>query len=440
MVRRRFVDGSLARLWLGVLLALLVVEAAGAEPPQAPPDGAVDYMIVVTGGELLAGVYADGHTHFLTRTLHPLGMRCVGSLCVDDEKANIQAALRFAVERAKLVIVTGGLGPTENDVTREALSEFTGIELREHPEALAAMAARFQVTPQELRANLRRQTQVPQRGTYFKNSQGTAIGLVFDASRGPIVALPGPPRELQPMVRGELVPYLSRRFGTHKPGCSLTVRFVGLGQSQISQTIDDHLLLPAETIVSSQFEGGRVDYTFTLPDDAPQSQARLEQLKQDLLKHMGDHVYATDETSLEEHVARLLAGRNETLALAEAGSGGGLAEGMSSFESLAGALVAPTEAKLERLLGMAEGPEGSAEQARDPLVWIAQTTAERTGSAWAIAVGEVRQAPEGGYVDVVLRHPDGRTDGRRIILRGSGETARAALTTQLLDQLRRTLK
>ena len=115
---------------------------------------------------------------------------------------------------------------------------------------------------------------MPVQGTYLKNANGTAVGLVFETPDRVIVALPGPPRELQPMVRDELVPYLSRRFGTRPPGASLTLRFVGLGQSQIDQTLKDHVPLPADITTSSQFEGGRVDFTFSLPGDTPEDRAR----------------------------------------------------------------------------------------------------------------------------------------------------------------------
>ncbi len=149
-------------------------------------------MIIVTGGELLAGAYQDGHTYFLTRTLRPLGLSCVGSMCVDDNQADLTAALRFATSKAALLIVTGGLGPTANDITREVLSDFTGIPIKEHAQVLQELARRFGVSSAELRANLRRQTQVPTRGTYFKNPNGTAVGLVFETDSTVIIALPGP--------------------------------------------------------------------------------------------------------------------------------------------------------------------------------------------------------------------------------------------------------
>ena len=405
----------------------------------------VDYMIVVTGGELLAGAYADGHTHFLTRTLRPLGLRCVGSMSVDDKEGDIKEALRFANGKAPLVIVTGGLGPTDNDITRETLSDFTGIALREQPEVLEAMERRFKVPRDRIRSNLRRQTQVPVRGTYLKNSNGTAVGLVFEQTDNVTVALPGPPRELQGMVNEELVPYLSRRFGTRLPGCSLTLRFVGLGQSQVDQTLKDHVPLPADIVLASQFEGGRVDFTFSLPDDTPKDRARLDDLRKKISEHLGDYLYAFDGTSLEQHVVSLLEKRGATLALAEVGSGGSLAAGITDTEGadtvLAAAYVAPTEERLRRLLAVPDEEWAGATSNDGKTRLLAVAAAESAKSEWTVAVGDVRQGANGArYVEVVLSLPDGGLESQRVGLRGTGQYARSRLVTRLLDLLRRKLK
>jgi len=397
-------------------------------------------LFVVTGSELLSGVYADGHTYFLTRTLRPLGLHCVGAMCVDDNRADLKEALRFAAGKAPLVIVTGGLGPTDSDITREALSDFTGIALAEQPDVLKRMAQRFGVAPDRLRANLRRQTRVPACGTYLENRHGTAVGLVFETPQTAIVALPGPPRELQPMVRDKLVPYLSRRFGTRLPGCALTLRFVGLGQSEIDQRLKDRVTLPPDVTTSSQFAGGRVDFTFALPDDTPRNRTRLAQLKREIMKHLGEHIYATGDVSLEQTVGRLLAKRGETLALAEVGSGGTLAATLSGTEEarplLGGAYVAPTTEKLRRLLGVATGASG-----RQEVEVLAAAAAKAAATQWAVAVGAiVRDANRAAYVNVAFRSPDGRLETRNVSVRGAGEMAQSILTTQLLDQLRRRLK
>jgi nicotinamide-nucleotide amidase len=434
--------------WLPLLLSAILPtdgRAAGGDsvPPSSQP--AVDYMIVVTGGELLAGAYPDGHTHFLTRTLRPLGFHCVGSMCVDDKQADLIGALRFATGKASLVIVTGGLGPTDNDITRQTLSDFTGIALREDPDVLREMARRFGVPPDGLRSNLRRQTEVPVRGSYLKNPQGTAVGLIFEADHAVIVALPGPPRELQAMVQSELVAYLSRRLGTRRPGCSLTLRFVGLGQSQINQTLKEHVPLAPDITLSSQFEDGRVDFTFSLPGDTPRDHTRLEELKQKIFEYLGEWVYAVDETSLEQTVVRLLQAQGATLALAEAGSGGTLAAGLSGADGaprvLAGAYVAPSEETLRRLLRVPDAGWTQDTSGAQRTKLLASAAADLTGSRWAIAVSEARRDQSGApYVEVVFRLPDGRLEPQKTRFGGSGPSARWSLTTYLLDQLRRRLR
>lgn len=434
---------TLAIRWL--LIALSCGSSVFAGAPARPAQQPTRYMIVITGGELLSGAYPDGHTYFITRTLHPLGLQCVGSMCVDDRQADIKEALRFASGKAALVIVTGGLGPTDNDITREALSDFTGIALKEHPDVLKDMARRFNTDPNNLRANLRRQTRVPVSGTYLKNSSGTAVGLVFEKPDLVIVALPGPPRELQPMVRDELVPYLSRRFGTRLPGASLTLRFVGLGQSEIDQRLKEHVTLPPDVVTSSQFQGGRVDFTFTLPDDTPENRARLQTLKNQIAKYLGDNMYGEGDVSLEQHIVNLLTARGERLALAEAGSGGHLAAALSDADNagrvLQGAYMAPTVESLGRMLNVPDAAWTAGTPPGEKAKLLAAAAAKATGCQWVVATSEVSCDLSGaGYVEAALRRADGSVDSRKVQLRGSGELAMENLTTQLLDQLRRSLK
>jgi len=432
--------------WLHLWIpALLVGPLAASAAPVDAGKRPVDYMIVVTGGELLAGAYPDSHTHFVTRTLRPLGLRCVGSMSVDDKREDIQEALRFATVKATLVIVTGGLGPTDNDITREALCDFTGIPLHEDPDLLHHLQCRFNVPRDQLRDNVRRQTRVPRDGTYLKNLNGTAVGLVFERERSVIVALPGPPRELQPMVRDELVPYLKKRFGTRLPGCSLTLRFTGIGQSRIDQTLKDHVPLSPKITLTSQFKAGRVDFTFSRPDNTPQDRAQLDALKQEILRHLGEYVYSDDVTSLEEHVVELLKSRGATLALAEAGSGGLLAAGINGAKEaprvMAGAYVAATEEMLRRMLRVPDDEWTGITSNAQKTKLLAAVAAERAGSEWAVAVGDIQRDDTGAhYVEVVFKAPGGILKSEQIRLGRSGPSARAMLTTQLLDHLRRRLR
>lgn len=395
----------------------------------------LDYRIVVTGGEMLHGVYPDAHTHFLTRTLHPLGVHCVGSMIVDDVREEMLEALRFATNGVRLVIVTGGLGPTPNDITRETLAEFTRIPLCEQPDLVASMARRVKQPKEQLRANLRKQALVPIRGGYLKAEHGTAAGLIFELDTLVIVALPGPPRELQPMVRNELVPYLRQKFGVRPLGASLTLRFVGVGQSQISHTIKEHVAVPPEVIITSLFEGGRVDFTFSLPPNAPAPEAALARVKTQILEKLGEYFYADDGSSLEEVVLRKFQAAGRKLALAEVSSGGQLAARLNGLAEapavLAGAYAAPSEEILARLLqaDTSAGVKG-----------LAIAAAQRAQAAWALVVGQTQQSDGGNWAWAALRVPDGEVVLQRVSVRGFDDDARAHLVTQLLDLLRRQLK
>jgi nicotinamide-nucleotide amidase len=429
--------------WLLPLLACVLQVSAAQGISLSRADHPPRYALVVTGGELLAGAYADGHTHFITRTLTPLGLQCLGSLCVPDSARDIQQALAFAAQQADLVIVTGGLGPTGNDLTREVLADFTGIALREHPQALAEMAQRFHVTTANLRPNLRRQVRVPTQGTYFKNRFGTAVGLVFEKPDQVVIALPGPPGELQPMVQEALVPYLNQRYGTHLPGCALTLRFVGLGQSQIDQVLSDHIQLPANISLSSQFHAGRVDFTFSLPTDTVQDRARLNTLKGDIMQHLGESIYTDGDTSLEDHVVQSLRAQGITLSLAEVGSGGHLSAALMQSagisDVLIGAYVAPTTERLGALFNVPEDRWRTLSEDQKT-AQLAQTAAQATGSRWSLAIGLPQVNPSGSRTVAVCTWIQGRVRCQALRYGGRSETAQARLTTQLLDGLRRQLK
>ncbi len=415
-------------------LVLLCACLASALATAAEPAVRLNYRIVITGGEMLDGVYPDAHTHFLTRTLHPLGVHCVGSTIVDDVRREMLDALKFAVHDTALVIVTGGLGPTSNDITRETLSKFTGIALREQPEVVEGMARRLKLPKEQLRANLRKQAQAPTRGGYLKSANGTAVGLVFEMDKAVIVALPGPPRELQPMVVNELLPYLRRRFGVRPLGATLTLRFVGVGQSQITQTIKEHVAVPPEVVITSLFEGGRVDFTFSLTANGPAAEAMLTKLKEQVLGKLGEYFYADDGSSLEDAVLRKLQAAGGTLALAEVCTGGQLAAQLNGVAGaskvLVGAYAAPTEEILARLLEAKSEPN-----AKD----LAVAAAQRTQSAWALAIGQPQEADGGKWALAALKFPDGHVATQRLGVRGSDDAARAQLVTQLLDFLRRQL-
>lgn len=245
------------------------------------------------------------------------------------------------------------------------------------------------------------------------------------------------------MVRDELVPELVRRFGGRAAGCSMTVRFIGIGQSQIDQTMKEHIQLPDDVLETTQFEAGRVDFTFTLPGDRPEDYARLEQLRRDFHEQLGEFIYADDETTtLEDCVAQRLADRREKIVLVEVGSGGGLAAALGctrwARDALAGAFVAAHEQHLPKIIGVADQWQSRGADAAG-LEWLAAAAAARTDSQWSLVVGAPKPDPRTGApsVDVCIRYPDGTSTVARERWPGATSSAQALIVSGLLDRLRR---
>jgi nicotinamide-nucleotide amidase len=417
-------------------LGLLALAAVGIAETASVETAPLDYVVVITGTEILEGLYPDSHTHFLTRTLRPLGGRCVGVITIDDREEDLTGALRFALGQAPLVIVTGGLGPTPNDITRESIAAFTGISLREDADVVAAMERRFNQPRDQLRPNLRRQALVPSPGAYLRNTVGTAVGLVFQTTNATIVALPGPPGELRPMVERELVPLLQSRFGLRRSGSTLTLRFVGLGQSQISQTLQDHLSLPPELVITSHFDAGRVDFTFSLPGQTEIEKAWLMTLASTMRRELGDSLYSEDTASLEDQVMRGFARRGLTLVLVEVGTGGHLTDSLAQVQNservLVGSHVAPTGERLRQLLQLETARASESEGLRA----IAQAVRNRSRSDVVVAVGLPEQEQGVSRKVRVLWVDSGHREAQ-FPWSDSTPASNALLTTRILDWLRR---
>lgn len=440
----KFFSTPVREVCLAVVAAVWSSWAVPTSPADAEAGQPLDYMLVITGEELLRGQYPDAHTAFITRTLRPMGGHCVGALIVDDKVEDIQAALQFATNRAPLVLVTGGLGPTVNDVTRTALARFSGIKLQEHPKVLAELARRFSTPADQLRENLRRQALVPRPGRYLDNPYGTAVGLVFELDPWVLVALPGPPRELQPMVTNQLVPYLRSRFGLRSVGASITLRFVGLGQSAIDQALRHKVQVPSDVIETSLFEGGRVDFTFSLPGNSPADHDRLRRLADQVRAVLGEYVYAEDGASLEEVVCRGLQARQGRLVLVEAASGGSLAASLAGVPTAAGVLrgsyVGADPEGLCRLLQIPQARWTAARTAEDQLKLLGEAACQTTGSDWAIVVGPAESATASARISVGFRSPGSGWQVQHLSVRGTGPAAQPELVTQVWDRFRRLLR
>ncbi len=397
-----------------------------------------NYFIVVTGGELLEGVYPDSHTSFIARSLLKLGLRCVGSIIVDDNRNDIISALSYATNKTSLIIVTGGLGPTANDITRETLSEFTKIELRENQQLIEQIERRFNVKRENLKQNLIKQTLTPVKGGYLKSSSGTAAGIVFDMDRCQIIALPGPPSELQQMVNEELLPFLQNKYGIHPLNNSITVKFVGIGQSQIDDTLRNKIKIDSDIIMTSIFDGSRVDFTFSLPGNNQQDKIRLQQVAQKLKEHFGDAIYSTNGESFESVVASHLSGYK--LRFADACGACYKIYTSDVFKELVdGCYAAPDFERLKLLIGIPVEDWNGLKSPKDKTDYIATHLSKNAKNILAISVGEPMKSNNGYTVWIAIKSAD-FNENFSLNLRDLSERNLSSITTQILDHLRRQSK
>jgi nicotinamide-nucleotide amidase len=290
--------------------------------------------VLCTGDELLTGLTVDTNSPYFMERLLPLGEQVVRTTVVGDVREEILEALRTLSVRADVVVVSGGLGPTADDLTAECAAEAAGVPLVESPEALAALEARFARRGILLTPNNRRQAQVPRGAEVVLNPNGSAPMFVLRLNQATLFFLPGVPREYRSLVDKEVLPRL-KRLRSARPDSSFLafrlLRTVGLPESHLDAKV-------------AKVAAEHKDVAFGFRTQAPENHLKLmargrtqagadlalasaEQASRAVL---GSYVFGQDEEQYPEVLGALLLGRKETLALAESCTGGRMADLLTS--------------------------------------------------------------------------------------------------------------
>lgn len=279
---------------------------------------------ITIGSELVRGQSVDTHSAYLGGALLRLGYPVGFQVSVGDSAEDIAAALKQALSRADLVIITGGLGPTLDDLSREAVAQALGRPLAEDAAVWQTIQDRFKAGGKVASANNRRQAQVPQGAVVLPNPHGTAPGLRFELEGKLLFLLPGPPSELKPMVEAQVLPWLAGRSKIH----SVVRRLLsyGMGESAVDEALKG-LVPEADTqSLALLAHGSHVEIVLSALDaDAAAAQARVEKLEAGVLERLGARVYSLDGRSLEAVVVDLLKQAGNTVAVAESCTGGRVA-------------------------------------------------------------------------------------------------------------------
>ena len=404
-------------------------------------------VVINTGTELLLGDVLNTHLTFIAREIFPFGLRVERQLAVPDGVA-IRAALEENFALADVIFVTGGLGPTTDDITREITAELLGLDLVSDPDLEKTITQRLVTRGIRLTDRILRQAQVPRGAAVLPNENGSAPGLYLAAglngSSSPhFFLLPGPPRELQPMFAAAVLPLLHEIVRQEKAFACCTYRIVGMGESYVEEAVGEELLAISGLELGYCARMGEVDLRIL------GSPAILEQADALVRGKLAASILSTSGENLETVVIRQLAERKATLALAESCTGGFLAHRVTNVPGasavfLAGYVTYSNEAK-NAALGVDPAVISQHGAVSESVARaMAEGAREKSGASFALATtgiagpGGGSEAKPVGTAFIALAG-GGETIVRRLFFPSDRETFKQLAAQMALNLLRERL-
>lgn len=341
--------------------------------------------IITSGTELLLGDLVDTNAAYLSRQLRALGIDVHYRTTVGDNEERTAAAIALAMRRADLVITTGGLGPTVDDVTRQAVARATGRPLVLHPELLAAIEARFRNFGYRMTENNIQQAYIPAGAVVIENPVGTAPCFAVETPNGAVIALPGVPRELEYLMEHAVIPYLRRRFGLHEIIKTRVLKTCAIGESAVDERIAD-LMQSRNPTVGLNAHPGQTDVRITAKAESDAEADRLlDDMESRIRERLGDSIYGTGSQTLEEVVLRLLEAQGETLAVLETVTGAQLNQRLASLRDVPG-FLGGLVATSERTIGTIGAAWDDSADACSNALGAAEAIRQRFGATYGLAI------------------------------------------------------
>lgn len=342
--------------------------------------------IICVGTELLMGETVNTNATDAARELAALGINVYHSVVVGDNAGRLREALALAFSRADIVIATGGLGPTYDDLTKETVAEFFGKKMVMHQPSLDALRTFFKKAGREMSPNNEKQAMMPEDCTVLPNPNGTAPGCILDDGKRIAAVLPGPPREMRPMMRDQVAPYLAdkgQRLVSH------SLHFYGIGESELEYRLHELMTESENPTVAPYAKSGEVMLRVTarVADDED-AEPLLTPIIQKIRDAAGEYLYGMDVPDLQTAVVQCLKKKHLTAATAESCTGGMVSSRITAVPGASGVfgcgLVCYNNEMKERLLGI-------------PAELIEKYTAvsEETAAAMALGIRRVSGADIG---------------------------------------------
>ena len=381
--------------------------------------------IIAVGSELLTHTRLDTNSLFLTGKLNLLGVEVVLKMVVGDHRGELEAAIRYCFDHAELIILTGGLGPTEDDLTREAVAGATGRALRFDTQICEALEARFASFGRKMAEINKRQAYVLQGAEILANTQGTAPGQWLALSpQQIIVMLPGPPGEMKPLAEAEFLPRLKAMLPPLALS-TLTLRVAGMGESELDVLIAPIYKQYENPVTTILAKAG--DLTVHLRAQTG-SQAEADALTSGLGAKieavLGERIYSRDGSPLEEAVLRLLIARGQTVAVAESLTAGMLGSRLAGIpgasKAFVGGFITYNNSQKQGLLHVDPFVLAEHGEVSEPVaLQMAASAREQANSHWALSLtgfagpdGGTEENPV-GTVFIGVAGPDGYLKSQR---------------------------
>jgi nicotinamide-nucleotide amidase len=417
--------------------------------------------VLCIGTELLLGNILNGNARWLAEQLAALGIPHYRQEVVGDNRERLIEAVRCAAGRCRVLITTGGLGPTPDDLTTEALAAAFGAPLLERPELWADIQAKISGRGRAVAPSNRRQALLPEGAQVLPNPTGTAPGMIWTPSKAPpgwvlqpgftLLTFPGVPSELQAMWSATAVPWLRGAGLASGVFASRILRFWGVAESSLAEQVSDLLALENPT-VAPYAGAGEVKLRITArATDLLKAEALLAPVEAELRARTGAACYGVDSDSLASVVLQRLRQRGETLAVAESCTGGGIGAALAAVPGASdvflGGVIAYADEVKRSLLGVADTELERHGAVSDPVATaMAEGVRRVTGSLWSVAVTGIAGPGGGsdekpvGLVHIAVAGPDGcRSEAVRFGQLRGRSWIQTLTIGEALDRLRRRL-
>jgi nicotinamide-nucleotide amidase len=404
--------------------------------------------IVAVGTELLLGQIVDTNSSWMGEQLAIIGVEHQRQTKVGDNLGRIVEAISEALERADAVIVCGGLGPTQDDITREAIAQVMGVELVRDESVAAVIRDLFASRGRSMPENNLRQADVPVGATVIEQRTGTAPGLVCPVGDKVVYAVPGVPYEMREMLERAVLPDLAARSGQRQVIVSRVLRTWGESESRVAELLDPRLQALDETgnptiaFLASGIEGIKVRLT-ARGDDEEAAAALLDAEEAQVRALLGELVFSGEDLPMEAEVGRLLEARGWTLAIAESLTGGLAASRVvnvpGSSEWFKGAVVAYDSQVKFDVLGVSEGPVVTDVAARAMADGVRKLLGTDVGLATTGVAGPAEQEGKPPGTVFVAAAVGDQADARELRLPGDRDRVRQLSVISAMDLLRRML-